>query len=93
MINELEKKMPDNTLIAHKIIGYQHTQQNRCKVLNGGHNGHIGRENLSGIGIYQGYIGDNFKNRMSKSDCKYTYILILNRISIRQHMHKLYKAT
>ena len=37
--------------------------------------------------------GDIFKNRMSKSDCKYTYILILNRISIRQYMHKLYKAT
>jgi len=43
--------------------------------------------------IYQGYIGDIFKNRMSKSDWKYTYILILNRISIRQYMHKLYKAT
>ena len=35
-------------------------------VLNGGHSGHIGRENLSGMGIYQGYVGDIFK----KSDVK-----------------------
>ena len=59
-------------------------------VLNGDHSGW---ESLSGMGIYQGYIGDIFKNRMSKSDRKYTYILVLNRISIRQYMHKLYKAT
>ena len=62
-------------------------------VLNGGHSGYIGRENLSGIGIYRGHIRDIFKNRMSKSDCKYTYLLVLNRISIRQYMHKLYKST
>jgi len=41
-----------------------------------------------------GYIGDIFKNRMSKSDCNiYTYLLVLNHISIRQYMHKLYKST
>ena len=34
-----------------------------------------------------------FKNRMSKSDFKYTYLLVLNHISIRQYMHKLYKST
>ena len=49
-------------------------------VLNGGHND---QENLSGIGIYQGYIGDIFKNRMSKSDCKYTYIFYL-----KSHLNK-----
>ena len=62
-------------------------------VLNGGHSGYIGRKNLSEMGLYRGYIGDIFKNRMSKSDCKYTHLLVLNRISIRQYMYKLYKST
>ena len=52
-------------------------------VLNGGHIGYIGRENLSGMGIYRGYIGDIFKNRMSKSDCKYTYFFCL-----KSHLNK-----
>jgi len=58
-------------------------------VLNGGHSGYIGRENLSGMGIFRGYIRDIFKNQISES----TFLLILNRISIRQYMHKLYKST
>jgi len=38
-------------------------------VLNGGHSGYIGRKNLSEMEIYRAYIGDIFKNRMSKSEC------------------------
>ena len=58
-------------------------ERNERSVLNGGHSGYIGRKNLSGMGIYQGYIGDIFKNRTSKSYCKYTYLFVLNHISIR----------